>query len=334
MKDEGSHTRTIVRSTGSTLDWILKKIEHLVYASEKITKLNNIHVDGHAWSVVKLLLIGSWSYVYTSIISKYFREYWFVDLLAGSGTIRVKETGDIIVGSPFVAHFFAKKPYSCYIFNELDYNRYVALKRRAQHILGNSVLVVNNDCNKYAALVSKNARRKNAHFLVFLDNEGLDARWRTVEPLLGANCDIIINFPTSSMSRVLKQSPQTLDEFFGDNSWRRADTRECLLKIYLSKLEKTFRTLRSKEPYVSHIRVGSRRFYYDIILICKRGPYVQAWEYLKHRLNWKDPRIVKYSLDFLMGRAKRLDWFLDLSRETERVVHQMSNQIKKLDEFL
>ena len=76
--------------------------EYIKRLCEDVTPLINlsdVHYEGHNWSVVKLLVLGSWSYVYTTIISKNWRgPYYYVDLLAGSGTTKVKETGDIVVG--------------------------------------------------------------------------------------------------------------------------------------------------------------------------------------------------------------------------------------------
>ena len=154
---------------------------------------------------------------------------------------------------------------------------------------------------------------------MFIDNEGFDVVWNTIEVILKANTDSLILFPTSSVMRVAKSehAQSSLDNFFGGKSWKDANDEEKSLEIYLQQLKKRFKELRGNEGYVSNVRVGSGQFFYDIILICKKGPYVRAWEYLKKRLNWKNPAIIETALDILKGRAKRIDWFLDLQGEVD-----------------
>jgi len=72
-----------------------------------------------------------------------------------------------------------------------------------------------------------------------------------------------------------------------------------------------------------------------VILVCKKGPYVRAWEYLKERLNWQDPEIIKITLDILNGRAKRIDWFIGLQEEVELMDRKMKKKTQKsLKEFM
>ncbi len=302
-----------------------EKLRPLIELSEELEALG-VHYEGHSWSIVKLLILGGWSYVYTTIIPHYFKEYWYVDLLAGSGTVRVKETGDIVLGSPFVAHFFARQPFTKYFLVELNRERYNALHARATRVIGppDRVRVLPYDCNKYIPRLIRSVER-GTHFLAFVDNEGLDVYWSTIECLLGADCDILINFPTTGVRRVLgaaregdESQAEALTRFFGGDLWREAAGEEELLEIYLQQLASRYRELRGKGAYVSSIRVGSRRFYYDIILICKCGPYVRAWEYLKEKLEWRDPNIVRYTLDLLKGRTQRIDWLVGLHDEIER----------------
>ncbi len=325
----------------SGAEWIKEKIRLLVEASKKLVELGDVHYEGHAWSVVKLLLLGGWSYVYTTIVPKYFDKYWFVDLLAGPGTTKVEETGDVVAGSPFVAHFFARKPYKHYFLCDVKEKYIEKLKLLAKAVLNSPVTVMSADCNEYASTVVRRAEKNNAHFFAFLDNEGLDARWETVKHLLGAKCDILINFPTVGARRVLaaaiktgdKRSVRALTGFFGDETWRDAQDGEDLLHRYLKKLRKGFWELRKKRPYVSRVRVGAEHYYYDVVLVCKHGPYVKAWEYLKEKLEWEDPKILRYALDLLMGRATCMDWFIDLQEEAERAAGEEGGQ-QTLERFL
>lgn len=326
----------------NSIDWLQEKISLLVEASKKLVQISDTHYPGHTWSVVKLLLLGGWSYVYTTIISnyidKYWKEYWYVDLLSGPGTSIVKERDVVVAGSPFVAHFFAKREYSRYVFIEMKEEYYRALLTRSKAILGDKADVLKGDCNEIAPREADKAGRRKAHFLAFVDNEGLDARWPTIERLLKAECDVIINFPTSGIRRVFgaahrddingHRSAEALTEFYGGEDWRDASNEEMLLRIYMEKIGTTYYKMKKKEPYVSPIRVGDEHFYYDIILVTKRGPYTGAWDYLRSRLEdmRKNIDLVAYTLDFLTGKAKRIDWFISLQKRVEEAGKKEPNR--------
>lgn len=304
-----------------TPDWISRKMKRLLDASGDIISVNDIHYAGHPWTIVKLLLLSGWVYVYTTIIPKYFRTFRYVDLLAGSGTTRIGETGDIVIGSPFIPYFFARNPFTSYVFIEKRRDRREALRQRATKMLGERGDVLDGDCNELiqcpdAAILPC---EEGTHGFVFIDNEGFDVVWDTIQKILAANTDVLLLFPTSSTSRVAgtESTQACLNRFYGCDSWNEARNEEGFLEIYLRLLEKEFENLRRKQVYVSSVRVGSGQFFYDLILVCRKGPYIQAWEYLKRKLDWKDPQIIEITLDVLKGRATRMDWFLGLQENVE-----------------
>jgi len=174
------------------------------------------------------------------------------------------------------------------------------------------------DCNDYVESIFS---EKSAHNLVFVDNEGFDVTWDSIEVILKANTDIIINFPTAMIPRATDpRTASSLDQFYGDNSWSGGQTRDDYLQIYKQKIENRFRNLRKRKAYVSSIRVGTGSYFYDIILVCRMGPFVRAWDYLKKRLDWQDPRVIQTTLDILKQRSKSMDEFLnDLKKEVGNI---------------
>jgi hypothetical protein len=130
--------------------------------------------------------------------------------------------------------------------------------------------------------------------------------------IIGSKSDIIINFPTSSYERTKAlETQQVLDKFLGDHSWfDKATNREEFLTLYMNKLARSFIHQRKQSPYVEAIRVGNATYFYDMILICKNGEYVNVWgEYMKGKWNWGNPDEMKTLLDYLKGRETRLDAF-------------------------
>ena len=194
--------------------------------------------------------------------------------------------------------------------------------QRAAKLLGEKAQVLHGNCNELVRPILEEEGRR--HSLVFIDNEGFNTTWQTMETLMEANTDILFLFPTASVMRVAKSERTwpSLDIFYGGSSWRDAKDEKDFLEIYLQQLQKGFRNLREKEVYLSAVRVGTGKFFYDIALLCKSGPYVRAWEYLKKRLDWRDPRTIETALDVLKGRATQIDWFLDLQEHVASIRHE------------
>ena len=78
----------------------------------------------------------------------------------------------------------------------------------------------------------------------------------------------------------------------------------------MERLANSFCNLRKQIPYVEAIRVGNHSYYYDIILLCKNGKYVDVWgKYMKNKWNWQNPQEMENLLNYLKGRETRLDSF-------------------------
>ncbi len=267
------------------------------------------HYPGHPWSLVKLVLLGQWAWVYTSIMKKNWKgKIRYIDLLAGSGTTKIVETDDVVKGSPFVVKYFAFGPFDDYILIERDEERYTALKQNSK-LLGEITEPIRGDCNR---LVTQVFCTNSFHNLVFIDMEGFDLTWENMEKIVKSNSDIIINFPTSSFERTAALENQyCLNDFFGDDSWiEKALDRESFLNLYMKKLEMTFNLSRNQTPYVESIRVGNHSYFYDMILVCRYGDYANVWGgYMKDRWNWQNPQQMKKLLNHLKGREPRLEDF-------------------------
>jgi three-Cys-motif partner protein len=283
-----------------------KNVRHLLIEKEKVVV--NEHYSGHPWSLVKLVLLGQWSYVYTAILKNWKGGIRYVDLLAGSGTTLVQETKDVIKGSPFVVKEFAFKPFDDYILVERDAERYKALCQNAQ-LIGNITNPLRWDCNRFVKDIFSG---QQCHNLVFIDMEGFYVTWESMSTIIQSKSDILINFPTSSYERTKAlESQQVLDKFIGDHSWLdQATDREEFLQQYKNKLAREFQSKRAKLSYVESIRVGNNAYFYDMILLCKYGDYVNVWgDYMKKKWNWKNPKEMTNLLNYLKGRTSRLDAF-------------------------
>ena len=145
---------------------------------------------------------------YVDFFETSMRQKWpvryYIDLLAGPGKNHVRETGEILLGSPLLA-LTAKHPFTGYFFVDFDDENTQALHERCRaSALSDRVRVLTGDCNVeidniLAQMKPDSDRSLN---LAFLDFEGLELRWDTVAKLSSLRrIDLIINYPQGGLNR-------------------------------------------------------------------------------------------------------------------------------------
>ncbi len=177
-------------------------------------------------------------YVYrftTSMRNKQWRALYFIDLQAGPGKNIFDPSRDVMLGSPLIA-LNAKYPFTHYRFVELNTDNFDALQQRiSASPLKDRTISYNDDCNLIVDQIVSELQELDSRYiegkwpslnLAFLDPEGLELQWQTVEKLGRVNrMDLIINFSTSGFTRNARQMFEAeqatrLDLFFGTDEWR------------------------------------------------------------------------------------------------------------------
>ena len=226
------------------------------------------------WVVMKLALIAYYIGLYSSIIKSRFEKAYYVDFFAGPGLNRIEDTGDLILGSPLLADRGPKadRKFDKLILVENDDQRSNALRK-----LLPLAQVIPHDINVGGVEEVLSSLPLNVPSLVFVDPEGLEIHWRTLERILSRWCDAIINFQSSGIQRTVasaRNSPAydaTLDDFFGTREWRDCQTEEDLLALYVAQLGK-------HRDVVVPIRVqGPGIFHYHIIIAIRKTKGSQRW---------------------------------------------------------
>lgn len=203
------------------------------------------------WAREKLDYLSRYINVFeTSMRSKWpYRNY--IDLQAGPGKNRIRETGKVFLGSPLLA-LTTQYPFTGYYFVEFDSEMAEALQTRcAASTLSDRVHLTRGDCNQVvddivAALKTTENQSLN---LAFLDPEGLELQWTTVAHLASIRrIDLIINYPQGGLSRympkaITQDEDTSIDLFFGTREWRtlyQANTgmglHRQLIDLYKQKL--------------------------------------------------------------------------------------------------
>jgi three-Cys-motif partner protein len=186
------------------------------------------------WTYDKLYYLNAYlARFIVSMRKKQWRAIHYIDLFAGPGKNRLS-SGKIIPGSPLLA-LSQEQPFNHYYFTDLDPVYVDALKRRcSNHPEYAQISFLVGDANQVVDQIVSEVTNIDSIFtkgqwpslnLAFLDPEGLELHWNTVEKLANRRTDLIIYYPQMGITRdapreMESQPPTPIDRFFGDTNWR------------------------------------------------------------------------------------------------------------------
>ena len=189
-----------------------------------------------SWALKKLDYLERYLSVFvTSMRDKPWRAMHYIDLFAGPGKCRARQTGKIYPGSPLIALKVAY-PFTCYFFVDLEPDDINALRQRCsvsplsdrvQYFVGDSNQVV-HEIAKHISTIDREFIRGQwpSLNLAFLDPAGMDLYWKTVKVLAQLNrMDLIIHYPQMGLTRYMPHAFESAEEnkvdlFFGGREWR------------------------------------------------------------------------------------------------------------------
>ncbi len=192
---------------------------------QKATDGFNIRCVGK-WAKEKYYYIGK----YLEIFSIAMKDKWdlcYIDLFAGCGKCRVRETGEEIDGSALIA-LKLKYPFKKYFLVDLNPNALYALRERIKgSLVENRVSLKEGDCNEKVNEIIKEIPQRGCLCLSLIDPTGLHIKFETIKTLTqNRRMDLIITFPEGmaikrNLDQFLKQDDSLLDGFMGDKNWRK-----------------------------------------------------------------------------------------------------------------
>lgn len=170
---------------------------------------------------------------YLNIFENSMKDKWpiriYIDILAGSGKNRLRKSDEILFGSPLLS-LMTTPQFSYYIFNEFDSKTFNSLKTRIDaYPTSSEIFLFNEDCNQIVDDVVNiiNGFKGNSLNFAFIDPEGLNVKWSTIEKLATQKrMDLLFYYPEEALNRNIKKLCLTpswckIDDFFGDDEWRR-----------------------------------------------------------------------------------------------------------------
>lgn len=315
-------------------DYINSRVEGLTEDSEEFLSVAPDQAnDFDTWSALKLILHSATVYMYTTVFAEndYYDDLYYIDALAGSGVSKYDQEDRCFLGSPLIAAKAAQKPFKCMYFIEKDPEYADALEARLEYAFDEKGdvytepeqwEVLDRDANDAIPDIVNGMWNRlklqdnGLNYLCFIDNQGMDIAWPTIEKLTPAPYgDLLINLPTSNaIGRNVDAHPDAVGEFYGrdlssldipDNN-----VREFMRDLYLDQLEHQERPIQVNTRVEAD--VGS--YYYDMIYATRDidggNGYEETIKYVRDFIEQVHSGDVDRILDVLTGNQASFTSFL------------------------
>lgn len=201
-----------------------------------------------SWARDKLYYLQRYMNVFNSSMKDKWPKRAYVELFAGPGLGIVRDSGDIIEGSPILA-IEQSVPFTYHIFVDINKSAVEALEKRAESLNPQAdVKLLNKDCNLSIDEIRKLLGISHL-ILAFIDPTSMQISFSSIDRLTrDFHMDLIINFPLQAINRSYKYAMQgyvdKYDSFFGTREWENiirshTDVRSVgakLLDLYRSQL--------------------------------------------------------------------------------------------------
>jgi three-Cys-motif partner protein len=304
-----------------------EKLSNLIEVGKVISKVcPQVHYEARKWTPLKLVVLMCYVDMYSKIMSKrkgQFAQIIYIDPLAGSGTNLIKDTNDIVAGSVPISIIFSGRLFHKYFFAEADYERRVALQARLARLEMRDYEIM-EDCNQLLSRVASylGQLKRRAHYLMFVDSEGLEVKWSSLSDVLPHPGDLIFVFQTREVmeQKARWKGEKALTNFYGNEDWKNVEDERGFVELYKEQI-KTVETIDGRSREVASLSIKSdekERYCYDIIFAAPKTKGGNPWfwkllSYLEQKVTKYTGDAVKNALDILAGRSSQIDWFLPVS---------------------
>jgi three-Cys-motif partner protein len=328
-------------------DYIMKRVDGLTEDSESIVEqAPGVANDFDSWSALKLILHSAVVNMYTTVMSdnSYFKNYYYVDALAGSGVSEYEE-GQCFIGSPIIAAKAAREPFSKMFFIEEDEEFAKALRKRLNHVFTDPSIdirepeeweVIQGDANDELPEVAEEIKRRGQaqtggyNYFCMVDNQGLNVDWPAIESLTPTPYgDLLINFPTSQAvgRNAVREETGALNDFFGTDIQEddlpiddpEREIRPFLREKYLSRLADRDRPIQE----TTQVRSGVGSFFYDMIYATRDidggNGYIKVVEYVKEFVEDVNGGDVDQMIQIIEGNQSTVNSFMPSGDIDEKI---------------
>lgn len=309
------------------LEWLKKQLNNIL-SFDEIIEDNALTNEYGSYTALKLIAVHYTADVFSRVARHDDRKVEgfggavYVDLFAGTGIVTLKDTNDIIAGSAPCA-LMNRFGFDYCVLVEKDEEKCKNLKRTISKIPNVCKFdVINGDCNEVIGDVLNkiSINVKNPIILAFIDPEGLEIKFETLMALSDKfqNCDFLINFSSSGVSRVAgiargnkHDVTQILSSlFYKDPELLSELEKKTPVKKYVEQVQEI---LDKKKGDIIPIYSSGNRIVYHLLCYTRQtrggSGYINAFSDLKKKMKHLDRKLVIDALDQIRGRSSSLDDF-------------------------
>lgn len=178
------------------------------------------------WAKRKYHFLHRYLDIFATGMKNKWRRRIYVDLFAGAGFARLRNSGELATTSALLAAD-VRDPFSELLLCEQDSERFGALRHRlTHHFPEQEFLARNADANRVVSEFMPRLLVEETLSLVFVDPYGLHFDFDTARQLSGARVDLIVLFADSMdalrnwATYYLNNPHSSLDRFMGESGWR------------------------------------------------------------------------------------------------------------------
>lgn len=210
----------------------------------------------------------------------------YIDLFAGPGKCRIRESGEETEGSPLIA---LKYNFARYIFVDvIKSNIEILAKRCESRIDLNKISFITGDCNKSIENI-KQIIPEHSLNVALVDPFGLNFDFESYEKLTNVRkIDLIINFPIGMAIKrnYLKSDHEKLDRFLGGIDWKKGtinNPTKYFIDYFKGNLEKIgYQIPKEFDPYGEIVIKNLKEIpLYDLLFASKHPLGAIFWQKIK-----------------------------------------------------
>lgn len=352
--------------TNTEREWIAQRVKGLTEEANLIEPMFNKAVDNSfsTWSALKLIVHAATINMYTNVISDHYEDFFYIDALAGSGLSEYGKgkDGEYFHGSPIVAAKHAEEPFRKMYFVDEDEDRCNLLRQRLDYIFSKDAIDIDEpdewevrcgDANNEIKRIKSDiwgvaCPDPDFHTIAFIDNQGLDFYWNSMEEIANVSTDFLVNYPGAMgvgmniKNEGAHREGGELYKFFGRDLWEKSlSDRDEYREVYTRQMDSLFNDGSHRIPV--NVESGRKSYNYDIIYATRDtssgSGYIEAVKYVKEFVENVDGADVEEMLEIMHGEQSAIDEYLPEDREIKENLLDGDNPDTAenqagLDEFL
>jgi three-Cys-motif partner protein len=227
-----------------------------------------------AWADTKYKLLGGYCEIFTTGMKNLWDNLVYIDLFAGAGYAKIKETPKIRMTSALIALSVTHK-FNKYIFCEKDEANFLALKERVKRHFPDMIDKIefiqgdsNENIKTIIEAIPKHSIKEKVLRFCFVDPFSLNLKFSTIQQLSAVGkIDFLILLAlymdaNRNLIYYINDKSKKVEEFIDDPNWRIPFVKGIIstndfIKYLAEKYDSNMKKLEYKEPAKKHqVKIG------------------------------------------------------------------------------